>query len=216
MATGRSHKFKDISGQRFGRLVAVEPVGKTPARKTVWLCRCDCGQSPRVVSGDLASGKVVSCGCHKAESAKSRFSTHGLRRSPLYGTWANMVNRCTNPNSDDYADYGGRGITICDEWQRNFQAFHDYVTRLSGYGNPGYTLDRADNSLGYQPGNMRWATATEQSRNRRYNHLVTHLGKTQCLSAWAEETGIKADTIRARLRLGWSIDRALSTPTRGR
>lgn len=121
-----------------------------------------------------------------------------------------MITRCTNSNQSGYVNYGGRGITCCDEWRHDVQAFYDHVSKLPHCGEKGYTLDRIDNSLGYFPGNMRFATLSEQGRNQSRAHLITYNGKTQCLAAWAEELGVKYQKLQARLKKGWSVERALA------
>lgn len=123
-----------------------------------------------------------------------------------------MISRCTNPNTAVYANYGGRGIEVCSEWKESFKAYHDYVTQLSDYGTSGYTLDRIDNDGNYEPGNVRWASPADQTRNSRHSRLITHDGRTQCLRDWANELGIGESVIDSRIRRGWTIERALTTP----
>lgn len=142
--------------------------------------------------------------------------THGLYNEPLYGTWVKLIRRCTNPRASNYHRYGGRGITICDVWRNDFVAFSRFVTNLPHYGETGYTIDRIDNSIGYEPGNVRWATFTEQNRNRRSNHLLTYNGETRCLMEWSEKTGIGVTTIAMRIRHGWSVERTLTEPVQHR
>ena len=140
---------------------------------------------------------------------------HGHRRekatSPTWLSWRAMVERCTNPGAADYPRYGGRGIRVCDRW-RDFTAF------LADMGERprGTTLDRRDVNGHYERGNCRWATAKEQGRNKRGSLLLTFDGRTQCLSAWAEETGLDRTTLRYRLKKGWPIERALTTPLMSR
>lgn len=203
---------KDITGQRFGRLVALGPVARDASRNVKWKCLCDCGNTSNVLSANLLCGQTKSCGCLQKEVAMCHNTTHGLRNSTLYKVWTSIIQRCTNPKDKSHANYGGRGIAICNEWQHDFNAFHDYVSQLPHCGEEGYTLDRINNDSGYSPGNLRFATSTEQNRNQRKNILITHDGKTQCVLAWAEEIDLSYDALRSRLRRGWSIERALTTP----
>lgn len=148
--------------------------------------------------------------------AKRRKPTerHGKTSTALYSAWTGMLSRCSSPTNDHYKDYGGRGITVCAEWRDSFEAFEFYVAQLPHYGESGYTLDRINNDSNYEPGNVRWASHVEQHRNFRRNRMLTHDGKTQCVSAWAEDTGIAQHTICWRLSYGWSVEKALNTPTR--
>lgn len=201
---------KDITGQRFGRLIALGPVEKLPNHIVVWLCRCDCGNLHHVRSANLNQHKVLSCGCLQSERAHDTFSTHGLSKHRLYDVWRSIVQRCTNPNNKGYKNYGGRGIAICDEWRHDFLAFYSYVSPLEYFGEQGYSLDRIDNNGHYEPGNVRWATRKEQLRNMRKNHTLSHNGKTQTVSAWAEELGVKRGKLQKRLNRGWPTDKVLS------
>ncbi|MCK8648854.1 hypothetical protein M1M06_07325 [Ralstonia insidiosa] len=124
-----------------------------------------------------------------------------------YRIWAQMKGRCTNPNNTSYPRYGGRGITVCERWM-TYEGF------LADMGHPpaGTTLDRIDNSLGYSPENCRWATWTQQQRNKRSNVFITHAGETLCIAEWAEKSGITSSTLRKRLRDGWAFTDAISLP----
>lgn len=205
---------KDITNQRFGRLVTLGPVGQSKSGNVIWLCKCDCGNTKNFPGGNLKRGHAKSCGCLPKEIIAQRNTVHGMRSDPLYQVWGGMKNRCTNPNTENFAYWGGRGITVCNEWRHDFVAFHDHVSQLPHCGEKGRSLDRIDNSLGYQPGNVRWATAKEQGRNTRVNILITHNGKTQCLSAWAEELGLSLGMLHQRIRAGWSARRMLTTSAR--
>lgn len=203
---------KDITGQRFFRLVALGPVGRDNHGKIKWLCQCDCGEQAVVQGNHLRSGQTKSCGCANREATLERSTTHGLHHDPLYRVWTSMKDRCHSPRNKSYSRYGGRGISVCDEWNHDFQAFYDHVVQLSGYEIAGMTLDRIDNDGDYEPGNVRWATNSEQGRNTSVNVVLEFNGKTQCVTAWAEELGMKATTLWHRIRMGWSVERMLTEP----
>lgn len=202
---------KDISGQRFGRLVVVgfaEHV--TKKRNLHWRAVCDCGSSRIVNGASLRAGITKSCGCiqrEKARAAGDRTRTHGLSGTSIYSIWDSMIQRCENPNRKDFKTYGLRGITVCERW-------HTFENFLSDMGARPYglTLDRKDGSLGYSPENCRWATTKEQARNRPDNRILTLNGESLCLQDWAELLGINKITLQARVSRGWNDVRALTTP----
>lgn len=134
---------------------------------------------------------------------------HGLYGTRLYRTWNGMRDRCTNKNSKDYQHYGGRGITLCDEWKDSSQFFKWALE--NGYSDK-LTIDRIDNNKGYSPDNCRWITNAEQQRNRNFNQNITYNGITMCVSEWSRKTGIARQTIQKRLAKGWNVERALITP----
>lgn len=138
---------------------------------------------------------------------------HGMSYSSEYMTWDQMKRRCFNKNRYAYERYGGRGITVCDEWKDSFEAFFkDMGPRPS----PEHSIDRIDNDKGYYKENCRWATMKEQSNNRHSNHLITYQGETHTINQWASQVGISQITLRSRILNGWSIERALTEPTRVR
>lgn len=130
----------------------------------------------------------------------------------LYKVWAGMKARCGNPRSPAYHRYGGRGIRVCEEWQ-DFAVFHAWAI-ANGY-EPGLSIDRTDNDGPYSPENCRWVTAREQSYNTSRNHYLTHNGRRQTVREWARELGMRPNTLLMRLRIGWPVERALTTPVAG-
>lgn len=161
-------KMKNLRGQRFGRLVAREPVAKNNRGAVLWLCDCDCGLDAVIPSDCLIRGASKSCGClnHEVQLSGENRTTHGQCGTRLYRIWKKMKSRCHNPNDPDYQKYyGSRGITVCLEWRDNFQAFYDWAMS-HGYQDD-LSIDRIDNDKGYSPDNCRWATAKEQRHNQR-------------------------------------------------
>lgn len=153
----------DISGQRFGRLVAVRVAGKTGSGEARWECLCDCGKIKTVRYGHLKSGAVKSCGCWNHSPKKHGMTAKG-ERPRIYGIWVGMKQRCTNPNVDKYPRYGGRGVKVCQEWMTSFEAFYKWAMS-HGYRDD-LTIDRIDNDGNYTPENCRWVTNAENIRNR--------------------------------------------------
>ena len=184
-------KVVDLTGQRFGRLVALEIDEGHEGRKTFWMCQCDCGNVKSIRSDYLRHGNVKSCGCLKRETDAANLSKahkHKLSRTPLYSVWQGMKGRCYNENDPRYADWGGRGIKVCEEWRHDFMAFHDWAL-ANGY-EEGLAIDRIDNDGDYCPENCRWATQKQQSRNRRSNINITIGNSTRTLTEWCEIFGL--------------------------
>jgi len=182
-------KFIDLSGKRFGRLVAIE-MTESGAHWNKWKCKCDCGEATIVFGGNLRRGNTLSCGCLQKERASKASLKHGMGKTNIYRVWSMMKDRCFNPRSHAYKNYGGRGITVCQRWLK----FENFIKDISPL-KPGMTLDRKDNEKNYCPSNFRWATYAEQARNKRSSHILEHAGKKLHLSDWASETGIKRLTI---------------------
>lgn len=194
-------------GTRFGRLTVLreDPVRPSPG-KVHWICRCDCGSETSPLVSDLRSGNTRSCGrcVHPTQT------THGLsHRCSEYTTWASMLDRCRNPASTYYSRYGGRGITVCGQWQR----FENFYADMGDRPSPDHSLDRIDNDGPYSPENCRWATRSEQGQNKCNNRWITYNGRTMRIAEWAEVTGIPVRAIKVRLGVhGWSLERALTQP----
>lgn len=154
----------DLTGQRFGMLTVVSRDGTTKHRTVTWLCRCDCGGETIVAGNDLKRNHTKSCGCLRQGLAK-----HRKTDTRLFNVWKSMKRRCNGKTDKNYDRYGGRGITVCEEWQHNFQAFYDW-SMANGYDENAprgkCTIDRIDNDKGYLPENCRWVDMKVQTRNR--------------------------------------------------
>lgn len=208
-------KVLDLTGQRFGRLTAIERVGSNKRRQSLWSCKCDCGSIVVVVGTELNCGHIKSCGCTRREKLiaynKIHKKTHGMRYTRLYREWRSMINRCSCESWRDYKNYGGRGIAVCKEWQDNFMAFCEWAL-ANGYDDS-LSLDRIDVNGNYEPSNCRWATLKQQANNTRNSHYLEYNGVTKTVRQWSEELGINYNTLYSRITTkGWSIEKALTTP----
>lgn len=199
----------NMSGRKFGRwtVVGVEP--ERCGLHLQWLCECACGVRRLVYGSSLRQGRSTSCGClvrekgsiraRRAAAARPQHGFSGRHNTrPVYRVWAAMKRRCLNPKVREFARYGGRGITVCARWME----FENFLADM-GEPHPGMSIDRINVDGNYEPGNCRWATATEQSRNQRSNRMLTIDGETLCVAAWAERSGVNKGAVYARLALGW-------------
>lgn len=192
----RANNFKDIAGQKFGRLTAIECVGTDKNKRALWKCKCECGNEVVVIGKSLRIGNTKSCGCFNIESSTDRIvklnTKHGKSHTRLFRVWTSMITRCTNPKSNNYGVYGARGITVCDEWMNDFESFYNWAMS-QGYVEDAkrgeYTVDRIDSNKGYYPANCRLANYYQQADNRRSTRHITFNGKTMNLAEWARYYG---------------------------
>jgi len=215
---GMAHNAKNLSGKTFGRLTVLAYVGVEQFEsgvKGTWLCRCQCGKTLRIIGNSLTTGNTTSCGCASIDALVERSTKHGAAkrggsRSMAYRIWQAMLNRCRNQRVPNYADYGGRGITVCERWQESFQNF---IADM-GEPPPGTSIDRRENDGNYEPANCRWATRAQQARNKRSNRIITYGRKSMCLKDWANSLGIDQASLYERLKK-WPLKMALTTPKKG-
>lgn len=202
----------DVIGTKFGRLTIAGDAPYRPGNNNRRVhATCECGMVGEYFLMSLKSGETKSCGCIQ-RSGEQTYKTHGHTRgrkfSPEYHSWASMMTRCTNPKSWKYADYGGRGITVCERWH----AFENFLADM-GLRPAGMTLERERVNEGYEPRNCVWATRHRQSNNTRRNTILEYEGRRQTVSEWAAEFGLTYNTLLARVhRLKWPVERALKTP----
>ena len=200
----------DLTGMRFGRLEAIRTIGTDKRGEKIWECYCECGSFHNVLSSNLRTGHTKSCGCLDREKASERMTKHGMYGTRTYESWNRMLQRCYNPSAAYYEIYGGRGITVCEQWQ----TFENFFADM-GESGEGETLDRIDNDKGYYKENCRWASRKEQARNRSSNVEITYNGRTQCIAAWEEELGFKYGTLWNRLNTyKWSIEKSMTEPVK--
>lgn len=190
--------IKDLTGQKFGRLTVIG-IDDKGTRKTYWLCQCDCGNFKSVRTDSLTGGLIRSCGCLKKEQDKINLVKHHSHKQSgtrLYQIWLGIRKRCFNEKDARYMDYGGRGITVCDEWKNDFVPFYEWALS-NGYSDD-LTIERIDNNKGYAPNNCRWATIKEQCQNRRSNILITIGNTTKNLTQWCEMFNLDSKMVFAR------------------
>lgn len=197
----------NLTGRVFGLLTVGEYIG---AR--AWHTTCACGKKGVRHGSDLLKGHTKSCGCATVRLISKARRKYGpnivLRDYDEYPRYIAMLNRCHNPKNSNYAHYGARGIEVCARWRASFMDFLSDMGRRP----PGLELDRIDNNGNYEPGNVRWATRSENNSNRRTNRFVTWRGRTQTVGEWAKELGLNQNMLGARFRNGWPPERAFTTP----
>lgn len=204
----RMNAVNNLTGNRYGRLEVIGIDDAKEGRKTYWICKCDCGNVKSIRSDALVGGKTVSCGCRKNEVTNANFEKGYARRTArergyisghtrLYEIWQGMRKRCNYQNDPRYERYGGRGITVCDEWN-DFSKFHDWA--LSNGYEENLTIDRINNDGNYEPSNCRWATAEEQCNNRGTNISIKIGNATKTLTEWCDIFELDYKVVYARFQ----------------
>lgn len=209
-------KQRSIAGRRFGRLVAIEFHHRDQWGAAHWRFRCDCGKEDYVCRPDqVRRGVITSCGCWRNEKAAKRGKVlmrkhgHAKKRSTEYVSWLNMNNRCYEPSYPGYHRYGGRGIVVCERWRHSFETF---LLDMGKKPDSSYTIGRMNVDGNYEPNNCRWESKIQQARNKSTNRLVNYRGTEMPIAAACEFSGIPRNVFDARVRRGWTVEKALSTP----
>lgn len=211
---------ENLTGQKFGRLTAINDIGKT-TRGRVWRCVCECGQETESVSTYLKNGHKKSCGCLHADSAKisgMKQRTHGYTTvdkkwtASEYGVWMSMKARCGNPKVASYKRYGARGITVCERWMK----FENFIQDIGPRPTSKHSLDRIDTHQGYELENCRWADQMQQAQTRTNVRKIYAFGETMTAAMWERKTGITAMTIRNRIDAGWMPEDAVTKPKKAK
>lgn len=192
-------------GRRFNRLTVLSFSHKKDSKGAFWNCLCDCGKTTVLSTSVLNFGSAKSCGCLKTDAV----TKHNMCKTRVYSIWIGMLSRCRATKSIRYKDYGGRGITVSKEWLE----FENFYRDMGDPPTDKHQIDRIDNNGNYEASNCRWVTNKENGRNKRTSRLITAKGKTQCMSAWAEEMNISNNTIAYRLSVGWPEDVAVLKPS---
>lgn len=224
---GSAHS-RELTGTRFGRLVALGRIALTPTKGFVWLCDCDCGNQAEVVTNSLTSGNTRSCGCLGREQGRNNWAKyrqekhHKQSHTRLHDAWCSIKGRCHCETNPRWSYYGGRGIAVCTAWRE------DYLTFANDMGEPpiNTSIDRINNEGNYSCGkcdectangwtaNCRWATPIEQANNKRNNRHFTFNEETLTLAQWSRRIGLNSATLSRRIDSGWSMEKALTTPPR--
>lgn len=197
----KTYNFKDITGQVYGKLKAIRYTGKN------WEFLCQCGNTTFSTSYKVRSGHTKSCGCARSE-ANAGFK-HGMAYSDENKVWCGIKTRCFNPNRKDWKNYGGRGISMCERWLHNFEAFFEDMGRRPSKN---HSIERKDNSGDYTPENCIWTTSYVQGQNKRNNCKLTVGGITKKLKEWSKQTGIGFTTLQQRICKGWTPEEVVGVP----
>lgn len=204
-------KFVDHTGKRFGYLVALRKESRDSKHGKVayWYCRCDCGNEKWISANNLTRGNCISCGCKQEEHLNHKINPLKRDNPRIYRIWSGMKIRCFCKNSSRYADYGGRGITICDEWM----VFDNFcLWALSNGYEDGLTIERLNNDKSYCPDNCTWIKLEEQVKNKRNLRIYTYKGQTMHLAAWARLYNMSYSLLYDRLDSGMSFEDAITIP----
>jgi hypothetical protein len=201
-------KFIDLTGHVYGRLTVLSRAENTARNQAQWNCLCQCKNIAVVSSISLKTGHSSSCGCYRKELRSTQGGGSGTKE---HNSWKSMVSRCTRKADKDYCRYGAAGVTVCTEWLSDFQAF---LFHIGPKPTDRHSIDRIDNTKGYEPGNVRWATSIEQSANRKNTAMVEYQGVVQPLALLARAHGLAPKVVNSRVvRYGWSVEKALGLST---
>lgn len=201
----------DITGKKYGRITALRIDGRNKAGEIMWRCACDCGAETTIASRSLRSGNTTSCGCYKRMMAKKRLEKHGMSHTHIYQVWCSMKGRCLRSSSKDYPYYGGRGITVCDEW-KCFDAFYEWAME-AGYKD-GLSIERVNVNDGYHPANCTWIRVEKQSENRRNTLKAEYNGEIKRVKEWSRLLGLNYNTVRAYIRQGKNMESIVDSLSR--
>lgn len=203
------HRAKDITGLTVGYLTAVRYAGSDGA-KSLWEALCHCGKTVIMPASEMkkqkARGIVASCGCMRKQTIGRRNTKHGMSAHPAYGVWRSMVDRCSLPSHQAWKNYGGRGILVCESWLM----FENFWADMGPTYRVGYSLDRRDNSAGYNPLNCAWRTSRHQANNKRSNVVLNTPNGRMTLSEAAAFYQVGRSTLEYRLSHGWTLEQALT------
>lgn len=204
-------RIKNLVGKKFGRLTVVEISGRTNRQQVTWRCLCECGNYTVVSNTGLQSGNTKSCGClkHDILIRRNKKGSDPDKKTRLYRIWQRMKYRCENEQSSDYKYYGGKGVSVCENWKNDFQSFKKWAL-INGY-NDDLTIDRINVNGNYEPSNCKWATMAQQCINTTKNHFITYKGETHTLSEWSKKFKMDGSKIRYRLNHNWPLDKIFST-----
>lgn len=197
--------IRNLSGQRFGRLVASRLV--MGRKYTTWACVCDCGAECEALSTNLVRGRTASCGCFWREQICRK---HGPDTSAERNSWKKMLQRCTDPENISYEYYGGKGILVCERWAE----FSNFLSDVGARPSARHSIGRIDNDGNYEPGNVRWETPQQQANNTSQNVVLSFDGDTMTAVQWASKLNINPKIIYARRNAGWPVDRILMQAVR--
>lgn len=205
-------KVPDLAGQTFGELTVIKQTSKNNHGEMLWLCKCSCGNERTATSNKLTHGYTMSCNACRYKRIAEKNRQRGRKPTRLCGIYKHMLERCYNQKSAMYYRYGGRGITVCDEWKDSFISFRAWALE-NGYSEH-LTIDRIDNDGNYTPENCRWSTVEVQANNRSTNHYITYNGETDTMANWSKKTGINYGTLQTRVELGWPVEKLFIPLTR--
>lgn len=198
---------KDLTGQTFERWTVLDRASNR-GKCTFWRCQCFCGTIREVQTSNLISGGSLSCGCLRRDHAGLHLITHHKTKTPEFRIWQGIKTRCSNPHSKGFIHYGGRGITLCEHWQD----FQHFLADMGPRPSAKHSIERRNNMLGYSAENCRWASRKEQARNTNRNRMVTIGEHTACVAEWLETFALPGHIFWGRVKRGWDIAQALTTP----